>query len=68
MAPALARAAVGAPGAFPRFARSGAALKQALPDAPIWYLQALARRTRRADVLRDDLAGGRRWSKRAGPG
>jgi len=41
MAPALARAAVGAPGAFPRFARSGAALKQALPDAPIWYLQAL---------------------------
>jgi hypothetical protein len=41
MAPALARAAVGAPGAFPRFARSGAALKRALPDAPVWYLQAL---------------------------
>jgi ribosomal protein S18 acetylase RimI-like enzyme len=62
MAPALARAAVGAPGAFPRFARSGAALKRALPDAPVWYLQALGvhldaqRRAIGAALLAADLA------------
>ena len=29
------------PRAFPRFARSGAALERAFPDEPVWYLQAL---------------------------
>ena len=50
------------PGAFPRFARSGAALKRALPDAPVWYLQALGvhldaqRRAIGAALLAADLA------------
>ena len=41
MTPALVRAAAAAPSAFPRFARSGAALERAIPTEPVWYLQAL---------------------------
>jgi GNAT superfamily N-acetyltransferase len=41
MTPALLRVAIAAPRAFPRFARSGAALERALPDEPVWYLLAL---------------------------
>jgi ribosomal protein S18 acetylase RimI-like enzyme len=41
MTPALLRAAIAAPRAFRQFARSGAALEQAFPDEPVWYLQAL---------------------------
>jgi ribosomal protein S18 acetylase RimI-like enzyme len=41
MTPALLRAAIAAPGAFPRFARSGAALERAFPDEPVWYLETL---------------------------
>jgi ribosomal protein S18 acetylase RimI-like enzyme len=41
MTPALLRAAVAAPRAFPQFARSGAALERSFPDEPVWYLQAL---------------------------
>jgi ribosomal protein S18 acetylase RimI-like enzyme len=41
MTPALLRAAIAAPRAFPRFARSGAALERAFPDEPVWYLETL---------------------------
>jgi ribosomal protein S18 acetylase RimI-like enzyme len=41
MAPALLRSAAVAPRAFPRFARSGAALEREFPAEPVWYLQAL---------------------------
>jgi ribosomal protein S18 acetylase RimI-like enzyme len=41
MTPALLRAALAAPRAFPQFARSGAALERAFPGEPVWYLQAL---------------------------
>jgi GNAT superfamily N-acetyltransferase len=41
MTPALLRVAIAAPRAFPQFARSGAALEQAFPHEPVWYLQAL---------------------------
>jgi ribosomal protein S18 acetylase RimI-like enzyme len=41
MAPALLRAALAAPRAFPGFARSGAALERAFPDEPVWYLETL---------------------------
>ncbi len=41
MAPALLRSAAAAPGAFPRFARSGAALEREFPAESVWYLQAL---------------------------
>ena len=38
---ALARSAAAAPRAYPRFARSGAALERAVPAMPFWYLEAL---------------------------
>jgi GNAT superfamily N-acetyltransferase len=41
MAPALAQAVIAAGSTFPRFARTGAALEQAFPTQPSWYLQAL---------------------------
>jgi ribosomal protein S18 acetylase RimI-like enzyme len=41
MTPALAQAAINARSAFPRFARSGAALERTFPNQPLWYLQAL---------------------------
>jgi ribosomal protein S18 acetylase RimI-like enzyme len=41
MTPALLRAAIAAPRAFPRFARSGAVLERAFPDEPVWYLETL---------------------------
>ena len=41
MTPALARVAIAAPRAFPRFARSGAALEKMFPAEPVWYLEAL---------------------------
>jgi ribosomal protein S18 acetylase RimI-like enzyme len=41
MMPALLRVALAAPRAFPRFARSGAALERAFPEEPVWYLEAL---------------------------
>lgn len=41
MTPALLRAAIAAPRAFPQLARSGAALEQTFPDEPVWYLEAL---------------------------
>jgi len=41
MTPALLRAAIAAPRAFPRFAGSGAALERAFPDEPVWYLETL---------------------------
>jgi ribosomal protein S18 acetylase RimI-like enzyme len=41
MTPALLRAALAAPRAFPRFARSGAALERTFPDEPVWYLETL---------------------------
>ena len=41
MTPALLQAAIAAPRAFPRFARSGAALERAFPDEPVWYLETL---------------------------
>jgi ribosomal protein S18 acetylase RimI-like enzyme len=41
MVPALLRVAMAAPRAFPRFARSGAALERVFSEQPVWYLQAL---------------------------
>ena len=41
MTPGLIRAALVARGAFPRFARSGAALERAMPPGPVWYLLVL---------------------------
>jgi ribosomal protein S18 acetylase RimI-like enzyme len=41
MTPALLRAAIAAPRAFPRFARSGAALERAFPDEPVGDLKTL---------------------------
>ncbi len=41
MTPALLRVVLAAPRTFPLFARSGAALEQAFPEEPVWYLQAL---------------------------
>ena len=41
MTPWLIRSAVVARGAFPRFARSGAALERAMPQGPVWYLLVL---------------------------
>jgi len=62
MTPALVRAAVAAPRAFPLFARSGAALERAFPEEPVWYLQVLGihpraqRRGVGAALLADGLA------------
>jgi ribosomal protein S18 acetylase RimI-like enzyme len=62
MTPALVRAAVAAPRAYPRFARSGAALERAFPDEPVWYLEVLGihpaaqRRGVGAALLADGLA------------
>ncbi len=62
MAPGLLRAAIGAGRALTRFANSGAALEQAFPREPDWYLQALGvhpsaqHRGVGAALLRDGLA------------
>ena len=62
MAPGLLRAARAAGRALTRFTSSGAALEQAFPSEPIWYLQALGvppsarRRGVGAALLRDGLA------------
>jgi ribosomal protein S18 acetylase RimI-like enzyme len=62
MTPGLLRAAIGAGRALTRFANSGAALEQAFPREPVWYLQALGvhpsaqRRGVGAALLRDGLA------------
>jgi ribosomal protein S18 acetylase RimI-like enzyme len=41
MTPALLRAAIAAPRAYPQFKRSGSVLESAFPAEPVWYLQAL---------------------------